>query len=57
MPPGLPCDRNVGHTINVADLSPVSKPMYRLSPSVNQDVTDQVKNFLACGLIPPINIL
>ena len=52
-PPGLPPDRGVGHTINLADSSPVSKPMYRLSPSEQQEVTCQVKDLLARGLIQP----
>ena len=52
-PPGLPPDRGVGHTINLSDSSPVSKPMYRLSPKEQQEVTRQVKDLLARGLIQP----
>ena len=47
----LPPDRGVGHTINLTDSSPVSKPMYRLSPKEQQEVTRQVKDLLARGLI------
>jgi len=53
MPPGLPPDRGVGHTISVADSSPVFKPMYRLSPKEKQEVIRQVKDLLARGLIRP----
>ena len=53
MPPGLPPDRGVGHTINLADSSPVSKPRHRLSPKENQEVNRQVKDLLARGLIQP----
>ena len=52
-PPGLPPERGVGHTINLTDSSPVSKPMYRLSPKEQQEVTRQVKDLLAPGPIQP----
>lgn len=53
MPAGLPPDRGVGHTINTENATPVSKPMYRLSPKENQEVERQVKELLARGLIQP----
>ena len=53
MPPGLPPDRGVGHTIKTEDATPVSRPMYRLSPKGNQEVERQVKDLLARGLIQP----
>ncbi len=49
MPLGLPPDRGVGHTISVADSSPVFKPMYSLPPKEKQ----QVKGLLERGLIRP----
>lgn len=48
-PPGLPSDHGVGHTMNLTDSSPVCKPMYRLSPKEQQEVTRQVKDLLARG--------
>ena len=53
MPPGLPPDCGVGHTFNTEDATPVSRPMYRLSPKENQEVERQVKDLLARGLIQP----
>ena len=32
IPPGLPPDRGIHHTINTGDAPPVSRPMYRMSP-------------------------
>ena len=56
MPPGLPPDCGVGHTFNTEDATPVSRPMYRLSPKENQEVERQVKDLLARGLIQPCHL-
>ena len=53
MPPGLPPDRGVHHTINTANAPPVSKPACRLSPKENAEVQRQVQELLDKGLIQP----
>ena len=53
MPPRLPPDRGVKHTINTENAKPISKPMYRLSPKETDEVSRQVKVLLDKGLIQP----
>ncbi len=54
MPPGLPPDRGIGHTI---ELEPGARapfrPMYRFSPSELEAAKAAVKDLLAKGLIEP----
>ena len=53
LPPGLPPIRKIGHTIDMGDSSPVSKPAYRLSPKEKEEVRRQVSELLKRGLIKP----
>ena len=55
LPPGLPPDRGVTHTIPLMPGagSPPCRPMYRLSPGELVEVTAQIKNLLAMGFIEP----
>ncbi|KAJ9511709.1 hypothetical protein QJQ45_018011 [Haematococcus lacustris] len=54
MPPGLPPDRPVGHTIRTPPGAEAPyKRMYKLSPRVEVEVKKQVAELLAKGLIEP----
>ncbi|KAJ9512274.1 hypothetical protein QJQ45_012943 [Haematococcus lacustris] len=54
MPPGLPPDRPVGHTIRTPPGSEAPyKRMYKLSPREEAEVKKQVAELLAKGLIEP----
>ncbi|KAJ9531104.1 hypothetical protein QJQ45_000898 [Haematococcus lacustris] len=54
MPPGLPPDRGVGHTIRMeADAQPPYKRPYKLSPREEAEVKKQVSELQARGLIEP----
>ena len=53
LPPGLPPDRGVGHTINTGDSPPVSKPMYRLSPKEKAEVERQLADLVEKGFVQP----
>ena len=53
LPPGLPPDRGVGHTINTGDSSPVSKPMYRLTPQEKAEVERQLADLVEKGFVQP----
>ena len=53
LPSGLPPDRGVGHTINTGDSTPVSRPMYRLSPKERAEVERQLAELLEKGFIQP----
>ncbi|KAJ9519231.1 hypothetical protein QJQ45_017892 [Haematococcus lacustris] len=54
MPPGLPPDRPVGHTIRTPPgAEPPYKRMYKLSPREEAEVKKQVAELLAKGLIEP----
>ena len=54
LPPGLPPDRGVSHTIPLEPGSrPVHRSMYRLSPSEQAEVERTVKELLAKGFIEP----
>jgi hypothetical protein len=54
MPPGLPPDRGVGHTINLQpDGTPPYRKSYRLTPAEKAEVEQQVQDLLAKGLIEP----
>ena len=53
LPPGLPPDRGVTHTINTANKPPVCKQQYRLSPKEREEVQRQVKVLLDKQLIQP----
>ena len=53
LPPGLPPDRGIGHTINTGDSQPVSKNMYRLSPKEKAEVERQLSELLEKGFIQP----
>ncbi len=45
IPPGLPPKRKIAHTIPVKPgTQPISKSMYRLSPSENREVKNQIKD-------------
>ncbi|KAJ9512263.1 hypothetical protein QJQ45_012830 [Haematococcus lacustris] len=54
MPPGLPPDRPVGHTIRTPPgAEPPYKRMYKLSPREEAEVKKQVAELLAKGLVEP----
>ncbi|KAJ9531304.1 hypothetical protein QJQ45_006755 [Haematococcus lacustris] len=54
MPPGLPPDRGVGHTIRMeSDAPPPYKRPYKLSPREEAEVKRQVSELQARGLIEP----
>ena len=53
LPPGLPPDRDIGHTINTGDSQPVSRSMYRLSPKEKAEVEQQLSELLDKGFIQP----
>ncbi|KAJ9527976.1 hypothetical protein QJQ45_005577 [Haematococcus lacustris] len=54
MPPGLPPDRGVGHTIRLeAEALPPYKRPYKLSPREEAEVKRQVSELQARGLIEP----
>lgn len=53
LPPGLPPDRGVTHTIDTGNSPPVSRSMYRLSIKEKQEVEAQVKDLLDKGFIQP----
>ncbi|KAJ9505720.1 hypothetical protein QJQ45_006415 [Haematococcus lacustris] len=54
MPPGLPPDRGVGHTIRMeSDAPPPYKRPYKLSPTEEAEVKRQVSELQARGLIEP----
>ncbi len=53
LPPGLPPDRGVGMSINTGDSSPVSKPMYRLSPKEKAEVERQLADLVDKGFVRP----
>ncbi|KAJ9521146.1 hypothetical protein QJQ45_022845 [Haematococcus lacustris] len=54
MPPGLPPDRGVGHTIRMeTDALPPYKRPYKLSPKEEAEVKRQVSELQARGLIEP----
>ena len=54
LPPGLPPDRGIGHTIPlIPGAKPPSRPLYRLSPLEMEEVKRQVKDLLAKGFIEP----
>ncbi|KAJ9516475.1 hypothetical protein QJQ45_011175 [Haematococcus lacustris] len=54
MPPGLPPDRGVGHTIRMeSDAPPPYKRPYKLSPREEAEVKRQVAELQARGLIEP----
>ena len=56
MPPGLPPDRGVGHTIVLEPgVKPTHSRPYRLSEKEKEEVKRQVTDFLARGLIEPSN--
>ena len=54
IPPGLPPDRGVSHTIPlIPGAGTPCRPMYRLSPAELVEVTAQIKQLLALGFIEP----
>ncbi|CAI5474719.1 unnamed protein product [Closterium sp. Yama58-4] len=54
LPPGLPPSRAVDHRIELEPGSrPVAKPQWRLSPAETEEMTQQVRHFLAQGFIQP----
>ncbi|CAI5482703.1 unnamed protein product [Closterium sp. Yama58-4] len=54
LPPGLPPSRAVDHQIELEPVSrPVAKPQWRLSPAETEEMTQQVRHFLAQGFIQP----
>ena len=53
LPPGLPPNRGVGMSINTGDSSPVSKPMYRLSPKEKAEVERQLAVLVEKGFVQP----
>jgi hypothetical protein len=53
IPPGLPPDRGIGHAINTGDNSPISQPMYRMSPKEKECAEKMVSDLLAKGWIRP----
>ena len=58
LPPGLPPDRGVSHTIPLEPGSrPVHRSMYRLSPSEKAEVERTVKDLLAKGFNEPATSL
>jgi hypothetical protein len=50
LPPGLPLDRGIGHAINTGDNSPISQPMYRMSPKEKECADKMVSDLLANGM-------
>ena len=53
-PPGLPPDRDVGHTIPLEPgHAPPWRPLYRLSPNEKAEAERQVKEYLEKGWIVP----
>lgn len=54
LPPGLPPDRGVPHTIPLAPgAAPTFRPMYRMSPAETRELQKQVTDLLAKGHIQP----
>ena len=53
LPPGLPPNRGVGMSMNTGDSSPVSKPMYRLSPKEKAEVEQQLADLVDKGFVRP----
>ena len=53
LPPGLPPNRGVGMSINTGDSSPVSKPMYRLSPKEKAEVERQLADLVEKDFVRP----
>ncbi|CAI5467291.1 unnamed protein product [Closterium sp. Yama58-4] len=54
LPPGLPPSRAVDHRIELEPGSrPVAKPQWRLSPAETEEMTQQVRHFLAQGFTQP----
>jgi hypothetical protein len=53
LPPGMPPERGVGHTIDTGNAPPVSRPMYRMSTKEKLEVEEHVKDLLAKGFIQP----
>ncbi len=51
LPPGLPPDRGVGMSFNTGDSSPVSKPVYRLSPKEKAEVERQLAVLVEKGFV------
>jgi hypothetical protein len=53
LPPGLPPDRGIGHTINTGDQPPIARPMYRMSPKEKLCAENMVKELIDKGWIKP----
>ena len=54
LPPGLPPEREVFHTIQLApDAKPTWRPLYRLSPAERDEVERQIKELTRLGYIRP----
>lgn len=53
--PGLPPERNIGHTINTGDAPPVARPMYRMSPKEKECAEEMFKDLIEKVWIRPSN--
>ena len=54
LPPGLPLERAIGHTIPLeAESRPPFRPMYRLSPAELEETKRQIEEYVKKGWIEP----